>query len=156
MGIGCHRVHGDLRVSMTRRNLCWMIALFKAWKPPTNRKSMRMAAGCSCSFRPAAKSSGGWRTVLTERPSSFPSVNIPRCRSVPRGNAGMRPRRCSKMALIRRNTGRPRGHQPARPPFKPWLRNGTSGKPFTVKTAIAPSWCGGWRNISFPSSAARP
>ncbi len=34
-----------------------------------------------------------------------------------------------------------------------WYAN---GKPFTVKTAIVPSCCGEWRNISFRPSATRP
>ena len=79
------------------------------------------------------------KNLNAQAPSSFPSVNIPRYRSAPHGNAGMKPRPCSGTALTRRNTGRPRGHPPPTLHSNPWLWNGTSGKPFTVKTAIAPS-----------------
>ena len=82
-----------------------------------------------------------WRLAyrFERKASSFPSASIPKYHSAPHGNAGMKPRPCSGTALTRRNTGRPRGHLPPTLRSNPWLWNGTNGKPFTVKTAIAPS-----------------
>lgn len=131
--------HEDLRAPLTRRKLWLDDHIIQGLKAADKPKKYADGGGLFL-FIPASGKKL-WRLAYRfERKAKllsfgeYPQVSL----------RAARQRRDEAKALLRdgidpANTGRPRGHLPPTLRSNPWLWNGTNGKPFTVKTAIAPS-----------------